>query len=270
MQTSEDLRPTPISGRTPETQHAEFLGLSFSLLSPPQVIRLIIDGCRGPYRYVVTPNAYHVVAVHDNPDVLLPVYRGAWLSLCDSQILRALAKLDGQSLPLITGSDLTATLLSGLNFRARTDAPKLLVVGPDPSIAGSLRQAYPNLAINVLSAPAGLARSADLRRAVARSCMAEHWDILLLCMGCPAQELIASQVGELGRKSGTALCVGAAIDFIAGTRPRSPIWVQKFGLEWAYRLVREPGRLWRRYLIESPKIFRIYIATRSVRKSSTR
>ena len=46
---------------------------------------------------------------------------------------------------------------------------------------------------------------------------------------------------------------------------RAPLWMQQLKLEWAYRLMREPTRLWRRYLIESPKIFRIFMARRALR-----
>jgi len=49
-----------------------------------------------------------------------------------------------------------------------------------------------------------------------------------------------------------AIGVGAAFDVVAGNIPRSPVWMQKMGLEWFYRLIREPGRLYRRYLIEAP------------------
>jgi N-acetylglucosaminyldiphosphoundecaprenol N-acetyl-beta-D-mannosaminyltransferase len=249
---------------SPQPPHAEFLGLPFSLLSAQQVLRLVIERRGAPYRYVVTPNAYHVVAVHDEPARLSPVYRGAWLSLCDSRILRGLAMIDGRTLPLVTGSDLAAALLAALNNR---DAPprSLLVVGPDRATETALRTAYPNLSVEVMPAPAGLGQNAAQRLAVARACLERTWDILLLCVGCPAQELIAAQLGELGRHTGTALCVGAAIDFVTGTRVRAPLWVQKLSLEWAYRLLQEPGRLWRRYLVESPKILRIFMATRSGR-----
>jgi exopolysaccharide biosynthesis WecB/TagA/CpsF family protein len=56
--------------------------------------------------------------------------------------------------------------------------------------------------------------------------------------------------------------VGAAVDFLIGTRARAPLWLQKLSLEWAYRLGQEPSRLWRRYLVDSPKILRIFVATR--------
>src|SRR5271154_5363268 len=90
---------------SPRPPHVEFLGLPFSLLPLQEVVRLIIRRCGAPYRYVVTPNAYHVVIIHDDPDRLLPIYRGAWLSLCDSRIVRTLARLERLSLPLVAGSD---------------------------------------------------------------------------------------------------------------------------------------------------------------------
>jgi UDP-N-acetyl-D-mannosaminuronic acid transferase (WecB/TagA/CpsF family) len=201
--------------------------MPFSLSTRQQVVQLLLDQVGQPYRYVVTPNAYHVVTVHDNPSRLLPIYRGAWLSLCDSQVLRALAKLDNRSLPLVTGSDLTGMLLSTLNGRDDGMASaRILVVGPDRSAAAALGQVYQNLTIDVMPAPAGLAQNAELRLTVARNCVAQSWDILLLCVGCPAQEQIAWQIGQLGRKTGIALCVGAAIDFLTGKRVRSPLWVQ--------------------------------------------
>jgi N-acetylglucosaminyldiphosphoundecaprenol N-acetyl-beta-D-mannosaminyltransferase len=260
------MRPTNythVSAR--RVPHAEFLGLPFCLLSQAEVVRLIIRSCGEPYRYVVTPNAHHVVAVHHEPERLLSIYRGAWLSLCDSRVLRGLAKLDGRALPLVTGSDLVAALLSTLNSADPTRAPRLLIVGPPPATESALRAVLPGLPFDLMPAPGGLAHDAELRRAVARACMDRAWDILLLCVGCPAQELIAQELGKLGRKSGIALCAGASIDFLTGSSVRAPLWLQKLSLEWAYRLLREPGRLWHRYLVESPKIFRIFMATRSPR-----
>jgi N-acetylglucosaminyldiphosphoundecaprenol N-acetyl-beta-D-mannosaminyltransferase len=90
--------------RRRQPRHAKFLGLPFSLLQQPEVIRLIAEQSGAPYRYIVTPNAYHVVTIHDEPQWLMPLYRAAWLSLCDSRIIRALARFDRLPLPLVTGS----------------------------------------------------------------------------------------------------------------------------------------------------------------------
>ena len=260
-----------VLSRTPQfrrrqPRHTEFLGLPFSLLHQIEVIRLITEQGGAPYRYIVTPNAHHVVTVHGEPQRLLPVYQRAWLSLCDSRIVRALARFDGLPLPLVTGSDLVAALLAALNVAESEHAPRrVLVVGPERAVGQALQHIYPNLEISVMPAPRSLGQSAERRRAVARACTNRTWDILLLCVGCPAQELIAQELASLGCQSGIALCVGASIDFLTGKSVRAPLWMQKLGLEWAYRLMREPTRLWRRYLVESPRVFRIFMAQRALR-----
>jgi N-acetylglucosaminyldiphosphoundecaprenol N-acetyl-beta-D-mannosaminyltransferase len=265
-QISSNLRAAQPAIRPPDGPRAEFLALPFSLLPQREAVRRIIAGCGAPYGYVVTPNAYHVATVHDQPARLLPIYRAAWLSLCDSRILRTLAWLEGHSLPLVTGSDLVAALFHALSgCGPAPDRRRFLIVGPPPSAAAALRAAYPDLEFDVLATPAGLGSDAELRLQVARACIERSWDILLLCVGCPAQELIARQIGELGRRDGVALCVGAAVDFLTGARVRAPRWLQKLSLEWAYRLAREPRRLWHRYLIASPKVFRIFISRRFAR-----
>jgi len=245
--------------------HAEFLNVPFCLARLEQVVRLIVEECEGPFAYVVTPNAQHVVAVQEQAS-LAAIYRAAYLSLCDSQIVRALAALDGLSLPLVTGSDLVPALLARQNAATReVERRRILIVGPEAETARVLHARYPNASIEVLPAPAGLAQRADLRLEVAAACIGRPWDILVLCVGFPAQEMIAASIGERGRGSGLALCAGASIDFVTGRRARAPLWLRRLGLEWAYRLACEPGRLWRRYLIESPKILRIFVKARRAR-----
>jgi N-acetylglucosaminyldiphosphoundecaprenol N-acetyl-beta-D-mannosaminyltransferase len=267
MNSNTPLQSSGTRASSAQLPHVEFLGLRFSGLSQHEVLGRIIDDCGEPFRYVVTPNSYHVVLVHNDPSRLLPIYREAWLSLCDSRILHALARFDGYSFPLVPGSDLVAALIAELNRRSPLgERRQVLIVGPPSSAAGPLRRAYPGVIVDILSAPAGLGEDAALRLEVARDCLRRSWDILLLCVGCPAQELIAHELAGLGRSSGVALCAGAAVDFLTGARVRAPIWMQRLSLEWAHRLAQEPNRLWRRYLIESPQVLRIFLADRLSRR----
>ena len=73
-------------------------------------------------------------------------------------------------------------------------------------------------------------------------------DILFIGLGSPKQECWV--YGQWARLSAVvAVCCGAALDYAAGTKPRAPGWMRRGGLEWLWRLAREPGRLWRRYLV---------------------
>jgi exopolysaccharide biosynthesis WecB/TagA/CpsF family protein len=76
-------------------------------------------------------------------------------------------------------------------------------------------------------------------------------DVLLVAMGNPKQELwLLDHLAETGCRLGFG--VGALFDFMAGTVPRAPPWMRTARIEWAYRLMQEPGRLWRRYLVGMP------------------
>ena len=68
-----------------------------------------------------------------------------------------------------------------------------------------------------------------------------------MSLGCPKQELWMA--AHRGRIDAVMVGVGAAFDYHAGTIQRAPLWMQNAGLEWFYRLVTEPRRLWKRYLV---------------------
>jgi N-acetylglucosaminyldiphosphoundecaprenol N-acetyl-beta-D-mannosaminyltransferase len=61
------------------------------------------------------------------------------------------------------------------------------------------------------------------------------------------------------------LCIGASVEFLSGAKRRAPRWMQRAGLEWLYRLLSEPRRLWRRYLVKGPRVFKLWWAGRERR-----
>ncbi len=79
-------------------------------------------------------------------------------------------------------------------------------------------------------------------------------------LGCPKQEKWMAE--HRGRIKAVMIGVGAAFDYHAGTTPRAPLWMQRSGLEWLYRLLSEPRRLWRRYLVTNTLF--IFLATRQL------
>ena len=81
-------------------------------------------------------------------------------------------------------------------------------------------------------------------------------DLLFIGMGSPKQEYwIYRNIDRLEVR--TALCVGGSFDIIAGKKRRAPQYIQRIGMEWFWRLILEPRRLWRRYLVEDMKFFKL-------------
>ena len=96
-----------------------------------------------------------------------------------------------------------------------------------------------------------------------------HWsdceqpspDLLLVAFGAPKQELWIDRFAErLG--PAVAMGVGGSLDFITGRVRRAPAWMSRAGLEWLFRLLQEPRRMWRRYLVEDPAFIAIVARTR--------
>lgn len=82
--------------------------------------------------------------------------------------------------------------------------------------------------------------------------------IVFIGLGCPKQDEFA--FAHRHNIQAIQVCVGAAFDFHAGAKPTAPAWMQRHGLEWLFRLIQEPGRLWRRYLITN-SVFLAKLAT---------
>lgn len=208
---------------------------------------------RGPYGYVVTPNVDHVIKLMDGR-VDEATYRGADLMICDSRILAHLARLRGKRLSVLPGSDLTAALLE-----ADTDLT-FGVFGPDLEAFGDLVARYPGRRLNFIPAPM-LSPGTPAWDAAVRSAADADWDVLLACVSFPKQELFAHALKAMGREGGVALCVGASVDFLTGRQQRAPRLFQKLSLEWLHRLLSQPRRMFRRYVIEGPTIVGWFVRT---------
>jgi UDP-N-acetyl-D-mannosaminuronic acid transferase (WecB/TagA/CpsF family) len=76
-----------------------------------------------------------------------------------------------------------------------------------------------------------------------------------LAVGAPQQEVLAHELKTRGIARGLALCIGASVNFLTGVERRAPRWMQLAGIEWVYRLLQDPGRLAKRYLVRGLRVF---------------
>lgn len=118
-------------------------------------------------------------------------------------------------------------------------------------LATNLEASHPGLQIAGARPSLFRPASADEQRSIAGEIAASGARICLVGLGCPRQEVFVHEHRDL--LSMPMLAVGAAFDFHAGHLAQAPGWMQDRGLEWLYRLLREPRRLWRRYLVLNPR-----------------
>ncbi len=144
--------------------------------------------------------------------------------------LRVAAAFAERELPLyLYGS--TAPVLAALAERLQAGSPRLRIAGREPS---KFRR-----------------ESAEERRAVVARIRASGARGVLVGLGCPRQETWVFE--NRSALPMPLLAVGAAFDFHAGRLPQAPVWLQRAGLEWVFRLACEPRRLWRRYATTNPR-----------------
>jgi N-acetylglucosaminyldiphosphoundecaprenol N-acetyl-beta-D-mannosaminyltransferase len=228
-----------------------FLGSRFDNGSIEDAVADILAEPRGHFKYVVTPNVHHLVKLDDDPATMQPLLERAWRVFCDSRVLSRLARCSGVRLPVITGSDLTARLIAQAGERSLTIA----VVGSTAEACAALKSKYPGLNVVVHAPPMGFITSEREVQKCVDFVVVTGAPLVFLAVGMPQQEMLARHIADHPQARGVGLCIGASIDFLTGQQRRAPVWLQKAGLEWLYRLLSNPRRLASRYLIECPRIF---------------
>jgi N-acetylglucosaminyldiphosphoundecaprenol N-acetyl-beta-D-mannosaminyltransferase len=234
-----------------------------------EIERLVAAGQGGS---VFTPNVDHVVLAESDPR-FREAYGRVSLSLVDGMPLLWASRLLGAPLPeRVSGSDLVLPLMK----RAAQRGWRVYLTGAAPGVSRAaaefLRGAY---GVKVVGADSPMIRadggpSEDSEATLARIREARA-ELVLVGFGAPKQELWIHRHAQ-ALAPAVAVAIGAGIDFMAGRIPRAPRWMSRSGLEWLYRLAREPRRLWRRYLLRDPAflliVYRSWMRTREERIES--
>lgn len=211
------------------------------------------------FHYVVTPNSDIVVKMQDDP-LLLDICNNADLILTDGQIVVKLAKYLGT--PIKERVAMTDFVWDVLDL-AEEKKYKVFLLGGKPSVlemaTSKIREKYSNINIvDSYSPPIGFENNKNLLNESINRIKNSNADILLVFLGCPKQEKFIFNNKDK-YKVPISITMGGCVDFIAGEVRRAPIWMQKIGLEWFYRFLQEPRRLFKRYFIEDVKIFKLVL-----------
>lgn len=225
----------------------------------------IIDGyiMQGKPRYVVTPNVDHIVKL-ENDIEFKTVYKNADLILTDGMPLIWISKwLNRPIKEKISGSDLFPKVCElGAN-----KGYKVFLLGAAEGVAAkaaeNLKHKYKGLNIvGVYSPPYGFEKKESEISKIIDIINKSTPDVLAVGLGAPKQEKFLYKYKNRLNVP-VSLGIGASIDFEAGNVNRAPRWMQKSGLEWFYRLCKEPKRMYKRYLIDDMKIIKLFFKYKS-------
>lgn len=228
-------------------------------------IEALVDAGRGGA--VFTPNVDHVVLAEADA-AFRRSYASASLSLADGMPLVWASRLLGCPLPeKISGSDLALPLLQ----RAAARGFRVYLLGAGPGVADKAAEVLRSrFGVEVAGTDAPFLRdpcSAEERAPIVEKIRRAAPHLCFVAFGAPKQELfIHAARDELA--PAVSLGIGATLDFIAGNAQRAPRFMSEHGLEWLYRLCREPRRLWRRYLLRDPR-FALIVAQALLRRRVT-
>lgn len=204
--------------------------------------------------YVVTPNVDHIVQLETNEE-LQAVYKNASLILTDGKPLLWIAKL--YKTPIkekISGSDLFPILCK----LAAEKGYRMFFLGAAEGIATkaaeNLMKRYSGLqVVGTYSPPYGFEKDENEMAKIENMIKKNKPHILIVGLGCPKQErFMLHNCEQLGVPISFGL--GASFDFESGNIKRAPKWMANNGLEWLFRMMQDPKRMFRRYIINDRKI----------------
>ncbi len=201
---------------------------------------------------VFTPNVDHLIKLQKDRD-FHRIYRSADYRVCDSQILLLAARFLGQPLrEKISGSDLFPAFYW---YYRHEQNVKIFLLGGPPGVAARARRQINakvggELVLDSYSPPLGFEKERQECHKIVDLINQSGATVLAVGLGAPKQEKWIYEYKNQLPNITTFLAIGATIEFEAGHRQRAPKWMSRAGLEWLFRFLLEPKRLWRRYLIE--------------------
>jgi N-acetylglucosaminyldiphosphoundecaprenol N-acetyl-beta-D-mannosaminyltransferase len=249
--TNGEIKMTAITEKSdskPPRSCVAILGVPFDGVTMEDTVELVeaMVASRQPH-YLATANVdFTVQALED--EELRRILFDAHLVVCDGTPLLWASRWLGNRLPeRVAGSDLVPILLA----QAARKGYRIYILGGRPHVTQraveNIQRQYPGLAVAGWDSPPFAPLHEMENQKICERIRAAKPDLLFVSFGCPKQEKwIAMHYRALGVP--VSVGVGATVDFLAGEMARAPMWMRRIGLEWSFRLMQEPRRLFCRYV----------------------
>lgn len=221
----------------------------------------------GGNHYVVTPNSDIVVKMQEDAE-LKEICDNADLILTDGQIVVKLSRYLGN--PIKERVCMTDFVWNVFDLAIEKNYTVFLFGGKEDVLSmatENIKKRLPKLNIvDSYSPPFGFEKNSEQLEEANRRIRESKADILIVFLGCPKQEKFIYQNKEKYQVP-ISITMGGCVDFMAGGVKRAPQWMQDIGLEWFFRFLQEPRRMFRRYFVDDMKIFGL---ARKYKKNSTK
>jgi N-acetylglucosaminyldiphosphoundecaprenol N-acetyl-beta-D-mannosaminyltransferase len=234
----------------PPPELVKILSMHISCVDEEQCIERILAGlAQGQGGWVITSNT-DILRRYEQDPAFRAVADGASFCVADGMPLIWASKLQGSPLPTrVPGSN----LLGSLSAAAARAGRRIYLLGGDPGMAEASRvallQRCPGLRVVGTYCPAfGFEHRAGEIDHIRLALQAAQPDIVFVALGSPKQEFLIHQI-RASLPSAWWLGIGISFSFMGGRVRRAPLWMQQAGIEWLHRLLHEPRRLAKRYLV---------------------
>ncbi|MGF1590167.1 MAG: WecB/TagA/CpsF family glycosyltransferase [Pleurocapsa sp.] len=210
---------------------------------------------------VFTPNVDHLVKLQKDRE-FYQVYQDADYRVCDSQLILYASRFLGQPIDeKVSGSDLFPAFYQ---YYSSDENVKIFLLGGLAGVAETARRRINakvgrNMVIASYSPPLGFEKDPAECSKILEMINRSGANVLAVGVGAPKQEKWIGKYRASLPGVSTFFAIGATLDFEAGNLRRAPVWMSSAGLEWLYRLILEPGRLWKRYLVEDIGFFALIL-----------
>jgi N-acetylglucosaminyldiphosphoundecaprenol N-acetyl-beta-D-mannosaminyltransferase len=232
---------------TGDLDSVDILGVNVSAITPDDAVATIDHWISERINNYVCITGVHGIMESRRSELLRGIHNKAGMVTPDGMPLVWFARLLGRDRTRrVYGPDLMRRLTAVSSPRGY----RHFYYGGAEGVANRLKEvmtrSHPRLDVAGVICPPFRELTADEDNDVVRAINEAHPDIVWVGLSTPKQELwMASHLGRLDAP--VMIGVGAAFDFLAGTKRQAPVWMQQHGLEWLFRLCSEPRRLWRRY-----------------------